>query len=201
MTTRRQIEISKTIKHIKTVRLPPFLASLLTRNKLLVETIKSIYNHLSRSRIKIYTTPKGKDVDLESSQAYCRSTESQGIFIKKEWKTIKKELIKKLQQENILSQVLENTDVYQGPFTLQDPDILLKSDKYQITKHQFDSIIHKNTNGHSYEGIFLLACPFRQESKCTNQAIIDIAPTLLQLLGIDHRKYNMDGESIIEPKA
>lgn len=201
ITTRRQREVSKIVKQKKMLTIPSLLASLLIKNKIFLETIKSIYRLLIQPRIKFYTTPKGKEVNLEHTQAYCRSTESQGIVIKKEGKNIKKELIKKLENENIFSQILENTDAYQGPFTHKAPDILLKSDRYQITKIQFESIIHKNTNGHDYEGIFILANPFQPKKKYIDREIIDIAPTLLKLLGIDHRKYNMDGEPLFEPKT
>lgn len=195
--SRHQREISKTLKQKKALAINPVVGKIITKNKFIVEGVKAIYHLLFQKRIKIYTTPKGKEVDLEHSKAFCRSTESQGIFIKKGHENIKKELMKKLNDEKIFCDVKEKTDIYHGPYTKNAPDIVLKSKKNQITKNQLNPIIKKNTNGHDYDGIFLLDSPYIERNKSINKEITDIAPTILHFLGIDPKKYSMDGKIIV----
>jgi len=198
VSSRRQREILKTIKNKRTFAVHPIIGKIATSNKLIGEAVKYVYHLLFQKKITIYTTPQDKEVDFEYSKAFCRSTESQGIFIKKEYKNIKKELMKKLKNKKIFCEIKAGRDVYKGPYQKNAPDIILKSEKYQLTKNQWATIVKKNTNSHSYDGIFLLDSPYIKGGRYLDRQIIDIAPTILRLLGINHEQYDMDGESIIE---
>ncbi len=195
--TRRRKEISQKLENKRMLSINPVIWKILSKNKLIIELSRGIYNLFFQKRFKFHTAPQKKDVDIESSKAYCRSSESSGIYIKNGHKNIKDELIKKLNREKIFSDIKERIDIYNGPYIKYAPDIILWSEKYVLAKTQFESIIKKNTNGHDYYGIFLLDSLYIKNKKYINRELTDIAPTILHILGIDYKKYDLDGKSIV----
>lgn len=114
--------------------------------------------------------------------------------------------------EPLVEKVLRNEDLYDGPLSAMGPDltVVLKDWNYRtIGLHEFTT--HKTicpsfgpTGDHRMEGIFVGAGPGFEAGRAMPEAsLLDIAPTVLQLLGVPI-PVDMDGRvltEILDPDA
>jgi len=100
-------------------------------------------------------------------------------------------------------------EIYAGPYVDEAPDVVfLPADmKYKalgtldFTSSTFAFPVYGNSGDHRLEGIFLAAGPsFRKATRLGRLSIIDVAPTLAYLLGLEVPRQ-MDGKVIEEAVA
>lgn len=194
--SRRLKEISDKQISTKRLKINPKLAKLMTKSRFITDMMKKIYQALFSKRISIQTEPKDLIEDFEHSKAFCLSGFS-GIFIKKAYENIQEDLIEKLQKENLFSEIIQRTDVYHGPYVENAPHIILKPKGYTFLRKHFNIIVNKTSTGHDFDGIFLIDSPDIKRKQFQSREIIDIAPTILEILGINSKNYHLDGKKIL----
>ncbi len=140
-----------------------------------------------------------------SIQINLKGREPQGIVKEEDYEKVKEELIKILYElkdpdnnKNIITKVIDCKNVFKGPYTHLAPDLILEFDsnyKADLTRVN-DKIITKteNTFGrHDMNGIFLSFGPDIKPNHKLNAEIIDLAPTILNIIGIEIPE-DMDGK-------
>jgi predicted AlkP superfamily phosphohydrolase/phosphomutase len=151
------------------------------------------------------------DVDWSRTTAYSmghvgqiylnrRGREEQGIIADgAEYEEARQRVVEALRQlthpengEPLLDEVIFGTDVTHGPYSDQAPDLHLVFDGYRCiafplfatNKDVITRQIRGDSGCHRSHGIYIGAGPaFRQGNAATGARIIDLAPTLLHLLG------------------
>lgn len=149
------------------------------------------------------------DVDWERTRAYAygtplgsvyvnlRGREPQGCVSPDEYEDVLDEIGRKLKQmrhpvtgQPLVDKVIRSSETYHGPFAKDAPDLqlLTRGLKYQnIGALQFQSkrwIGQAWHSGHhTLDGIFLASGPHLRRAEITGASILDIAPTVLTLLG------------------
>jgi predicted AlkP superfamily phosphohydrolase/phosphomutase len=159
---------------------------------------------------KAYATIFGININLEGR-------EPQGIVKNEEYDKICESLREELYKlrdpetgERIIDKVYKRDEIYSGPNLEDAPDIvyLFKQSFYYVKKDIFSSEIFKkitsretiraNHLNHSSKGIFLAKGPhINSKGLLEGVRIIDIAPTILYLMGLPIPK-NMDGRLLEE---
>lgn len=162
------------------------------------------------NRTKAYATIFGININLEGR-------EPQGIVKNDEYDKVCESLREELYQlrdpetgEKIIEKVYKREEIYSGPYLEDAPDIvyLFKQPFYYVKKDLFSSEIFKkitskesiraNHLNHSSKGIFLAKGPhINSKGPLEGVRIIDIAPTILYLMGLPIPK-NMDGRLLEE---
>lgn len=160
------------------------------------------------------------DVDWENTKAYSRGgvtgairlnikgREKRGCINPEEVASVRNELMKDLKElqnpytgENVIAEVMENGEVYNGPSAFRGPDILfltrnLETDTGGLTVFKtLDDIIPSFaiTGTHRMNGIFAGYGPkYGQKSEIDGLNISDPAPISLHTLGLKIPSY-MDG--------
>ncbi|MGD9100118.1 MAG: alkaline phosphatase family protein [Anaerolineae bacterium] len=160
------------------------------------------------------------DVDWRHTVAYSmghvgqvyvnrRGRESQGIVADgAAYEAARERVVAALRQlthpetgQPLLDQVIYGPDVTHGPYADQAPDLHLVFDGYRCIAFPLFAtnaeVITRQIRGdsgcHRSHGIYIGAGPaFRQGGACENRRIIDLAPTILHLLGLPVPR-SMDG--------
>jgi predicted AlkP superfamily phosphohydrolase/phosphomutase len=107
--------------------------------------------------------------------------------------------------DNVFKYVINREDLYHGPFLNElYPDIIFELDKnygvgWEIENPLFGKSFDHNiaSGGHRKEAVFLMANVTRN-IRTNKVSLVDVAPTVLDILGIDPTRYDFDGNSILE---
>lgn len=168
-----------------------------------------LYKWIDWKNTKAYASPFGINVNL-------KGREPMGIVSMAEYdevrQTIKNELYKFMDiatGESLIKQVLFKEEIYSGPYINEAADVffIFKEPHYlqsgEVAKKTFFERLSKDnfaTANHRYspEGILAMKGPDIKSESCSNKAsIMDIAPTILYLLGLKVPE-SMDGRVISE---
>jgi predicted AlkP superfamily phosphohydrolase/phosphomutase len=111
-----------------------------------------------------------------------------------------------LSGEPLLERVLLREEIYSGPYVEEAADIVFlpRDMRYKalgtldFTSNRFSFPVYGNSGDHRMNGIFLgLGDAFRQGAKLGGPSLVDIAPTVLYLLGLPVPRQ-MDGRVLTE---
>jgi len=168
-----------------------------------------LYKWIDWNNTKAYASPFGINVNL-------KGREPMGIVSMAEYdevrQTIKKELYKLSNPdsgESLIKQVLFKEEIYSGPYIneaadvffifkephyLQSGEVAKKTSFERLSKDNFATANHR----YSPEGILAMKGPdFKSGSYSNKPSIMDIAPTILYLLGLKVPE-SMDGRVMTE---
>jgi len=114
-------------------------------------------------------------------------------------------LIKHLSEIKEIEWCRKREEVYDGPYIDKYPDILFKlKDKYGVGWDVNEGIYGKSRSHKLYSGnhmqdtaVFILSPTDNFNIKRKDMDLVDIAPTVLNILGIKGN-FNFDGKSVIE---
>ena len=129
-----------------------------------------------------------------------------GVVKEEEYEDIRNELIRGLKRElsshgDYHIYVFRKEDVYKGPMFNEMPDIVFHSSSYQLSTQFFGSTFSPRilrSNIHSLYGTFIAwGSDVRSDVRVTKSTLEDVAPTILQLVGITPPEY-MDGRVLME---
>jgi len=151
-------------------------------------------------------------IDWQKTKAYVASNTNQGIYINlkgrepngivepgKEYESVREAIIKSLQsflhpvtKEPLVSHIWKREDIYKGEYVDNAPDILfiLREGAYlvgiQPSKDIFEDVKWESGSGsHRRDGMFIAhGEDILQGKECKDAKIIDLAPTILHILGI-----------------
>jgi len=162
------------------------------------------------------------DVDWSQTKAYSigldgnifinlKGRESQGIVeMGREYEEVRKYVIKNLQKlrdpetgELVFDDVFLREEIYNGPNLHAAPDILLLLTRYhQDVKFVSRSLMgpppDKISANHRMNGIIIIKGPnVRNGSQLNGANILDVAPTILDIMGLP-TSGDMDGRSLME---
>ncbi len=168
----------------------------------------------------IYTS--SSSIDFESSQAYLspffsiKTSPYGGIEVNKknvalDYETFRNSLIEELiELKNpknglkLMQWVAKREKLYSGPYISQYPDIVFELTKgYGVHWSVYSDLIstayeHKiSSGGHHEDAIFLVSNCNREVTK-TNMTLMDVAPTMLDIIGIDYTVCDFDGINIFK---
>ena len=142
-----------------------------------------------------------------------KGREPEGIVNLGEYDHVRDKIIKKLKAmvdeeegRRVIECVFRREDIYSGPYIDQAPDVIFIPDYEYILSDRIRNHIFKRRNDgrgvHRREGILIIHGPnVRKGEKIEGAHIIDIAPTILYLLGVSIPR-GFDGkvlEGILEP--
>lgn len=125
---------------------------------------------------------------------------SNGSIETGDYERVRSEIMDKLEKltdkggTRIFDSVLRREDVYSGEYLDRAPDMFLFSDDYNITPFSKDEA----ANEHSLNGIFIAyGKDIKRDVKISIAEIIDLAPTILHVMGVPVQK-DMDGRVLKE---
>jgi predicted AlkP superfamily phosphohydrolase/phosphomutase len=162
---------------------------------------------ISSSEIK----PLDFEIDYNKSKAFTCAFYDTSIYVNprlepKEKERVKKEIIEKLKElkdpktnEKVFKEIFENDEIYNGTYFNISPDIiLLSNENYSAVgdftfSEMFESNL-KETGTHKPGGIFIINNNNVKSRK--DASILDIAPTILKLMG-SKIPEDLDGKSLI----
>ncbi len=161
-------------------------------------------------------------IDWNKTQAYLNNTgstygirinlmgrEPEGIVKPEEYDEVRNRVIEELNSamddregKKVMERIYRREDIYWGPYTKNAPDIIfIPGDEYTLHGRIKDGIFKKNRDGgsfHRLDGILILHGPPIQKGKKIEGAhIMDVAPTILHLLGLSIPK-GFDGKVLTE---
>jgi len=137
--------------------------------------------------------------------------EPQGIVAIGEYESVRDELIRRLTQITddqgrvMNTQALRPQELFNGPYLDQAPDLLVYFDDLywragqglaNDSLYSFDTEIGPDDGVHDYEGIFVLGLPGQQRGEKVHLQLMDVAPTVLKLLGVDV-PANFEGMAVV----
>ncbi len=144
-----------------------------------------------------------------SIQINLQGREPEGIVKKEEYVKLREFIISKLPKvedpetgRKIVQDAFRREDIYHGPYVSEAPDIVLLTNnfEYAATDRIYgDSLvsepIDKGRGVHRMNGIFIAYGPYIKNTgeKIQKARIIDLAPTILHVLGLEISEY-MDGK-------
>jgi predicted AlkP superfamily phosphohydrolase/phosphomutase len=197
------------LKTANKFKLEHFLIKLVTKNKNMTKMSKSIYSSVSL-------------IDLSKSDAHLsnfagiKSYPHGGIEINKdrvsdvEFEKIREELISelsslKLNGMPLFKWITKNDDLYPGKFNKKIyPDIVFElRDGYGVGWDLNSSLYGKAydhnvaSGGHAKDATFLIKNINKTVTK-NELNLVDVAPSILDMLNINWRVFNFDGNSIFE---
>ena len=208
---RIQSKIKRTILDIANkLEIEHWLIKFIVKNQKLTKISKSVY-----SSAKIID--RNKSTAYLSNFAGIKSYPYGGIEINKElvsnaeYERIREELIKTLLElktpdgKPLVKWVKRREDLYPGKFNDKIyPDIVFElREDYGIGWEVYSDLYGKAydhkvaSGGHAKDAVFLLRNVDR-EVKRRDINLIDVAPTILDLLGIDWKRFDFDGKSIFK---
>jgi predicted AlkP superfamily phosphohydrolase/phosphomutase len=135
--------------------------------------------------------------------------EPEGIVKPEEYHDLRNQIIEKLnlimdeeEGSRIIERVHPREDVYRGPYTKNAPDVIFIPDgEYTLNDRMKDKIFKRSKAGqssHRPEGILILQGPgIKKGERITGAHIMDVAPTILYLLGLPVSK-GFDGKVLTE---
>jgi len=138
-----------------------------------------------------------------------RGREPEGVVKPEEYDQVRNRVMEALklamdEQEGrrVIEQVFRREDIYRGPYMRNAPDVIFVPNcEYKLSDRIGDKIFKKNKPGGSFhrpEGILILQGPgIKKGKKIMGAHIMDIAPTLLYLLGLTVPK-DFDGKVLTE---
>jgi len=137
--------------------------------------------------------------------------EPQGTVAPSEYESVRDELIRRLTQipddqgRVMNTQALRPQELFSGPYLDQAPDLLVYFDDLYWRAGQGlanDSLYNSDTEigpddgVHDYDGIFVLGLPGQQRGEEVHLQLMDVAPTVLKLLGVDVPS-NFEGTAVV----
>ncbi|MBC7334350.1 MAG: alkaline phosphatase family protein [Actinobacteria bacterium] len=171
---------------------------------------------------KIYTTPP--TINWENTLAYAsdlsgiKSYSYAGIRINKRliedeetYEKIRSEIIEALLQisdpatnNKLVKWAMRREELYQGPYIGKYPDIVFELlDDYGVGNRIDAPLIEDAINhgivpgSHKGDNAVFFMISNEDINIRTNLSLMDVAPTVLDLLGIDWRRFDFDGRSIL----
>jgi len=187
-----------------------WLIKLVVKSQKLTKSSKSMYSSagfINRSRSIAYL----------SNFAGIKSYPHGGIEINRdlvsgaEYEKVREEIIKLLSElktpdgKALIKWVKRREELYPGKFTEEIyPDIVFAlKDDYGVGWDIYSDLYGKAydhkvaSGGHAKDAVFLIRNVNREVMK-RNMNVVDVAPTILDLFGIDWREFDFDGRSIFE---
>jgi predicted AlkP superfamily phosphohydrolase/phosphomutase len=132
--------------------------------------------------------------------------ESQGIVAREEYEKVRNGIIKDLRDLEVSAiEVLKPEEIYSGQFVEDSPDLLLLLENFECDMETSighpdifsDLVPTKRSGEHRLAGIFIAKGPQIKKNITLNASILDLAPTILYLLGIPIPS-DMDGKVLKE---
>lgn len=151
----------------------------------------------AKVRIEEYLTP---EIDIKNSKAFCPHNALKAIYINderfygkvKEKEQIIKKILEGLESK-IGGEVHRKEEVYEGEEVKNAPDIVIEERKKDMCKNLSGRVERGiEVSKHRLHGIFTAQGPDIKKGIKKDVSIMDIAPTILELYGIE-QDY-MDGE-------
>ena len=137
--------------------------------------------------------------------------EPQGMVAPGEYESVRDELIRQLSQITddrgrvMDTKALRPQELFNGPYLDQAPDLLVYFDDLywragqglvNDSLYSFDTEIGPDDAVHDYEGIFVLGLPGQQRGAKVRLQLMDVAPTVLKLLGVGV-PANFEGTAVV----
>ncbi len=137
--------------------------------------------------------------------------EPQGTVAPSEYESVRDELIRRLTQipddqgRVMNTQALRPQELFSGPYLDQAPDLLVYFDDLywragqglaNDSLYSSDTEIGPDDGVHDYDGIFVLGLPGQQRGEEVHLQLMDVAPTVLKLLGVDVPS-NFEGTAVV----
>ena len=192
------------------LNLEHLLIKLVVKNQRLTKASKSMYSSAG-------SMDKSKSIAYLSNFAGLKSYPHGGIEINRnlvtnvKYEKIRKELIESLSElktsdgEFLIKFIKRREELYPGKFTEKIyPDIVFElKDDYGVGYDMYSALYGKAydhnvaSGGHAKDAVFLIR-NVNMEVGWSNISIIDIAPTTIDILGIDWQRFGFDGKSIFK---
>lgn len=186
-----------------------WLIKLVVKSQRLTKVSKSIYS-------SVRAIDRSKSMVCLSNFAGIKSYSHGGIEINRdlissaEYEKVREEVIKSLSElktpdgEALIKWIKRREELYPGKFTEEMyPDIVFElKDDYGVGWDIYSDLYGKAydhkvaSGGHAKNAVFLIRNVNREVMK-QNMNVVDVAPTILDLLDIDWRRFDFDGRSII----
>lgn len=167
----------------------------------------------------MYTTPS--TIDFEKTKAHCTDLSGMkaytygGIIVRniensEDISKIKENISAILSKwtipgtdEKVVEWIIDRKDLYPGPFSGRYPDLIFNlRHNYGAGWSINESVFSKSSSHKFFPGSHCGETPVFYMINCkkpsrANISLMDIAPTVLDLLEIDSKNFKMDGESIL----
>jgi len=204
-------KLRKTILEVANkLEIEQWLIKLVVKSQKLTKVSKSVYSSAG-------SIDRSQSIAYLSNFAGIKSYPHGGIEINKdlvsdvEYEKVREELIETLPElktsngEPLMKWVKKREEFHQGEFTKEIyPDIVFElRDDYGVGWDLYSDLFGKAydhkvaSGGHARDAVFLVK-NVNREVKREGISIIDVAPTILDWLDIDWRRFNFDGRSIFE---
>lgn len=187
-----------------------WLIKLVVKSQKLTKVSKSIYSSAG-------AIDRSKSTVCLSNFAGIKSYPHGGIEINRdlvsgaEYEKVREEIIKSLSElktpdgEALIKWVKRREELYPGKFTEEMyPDIVFElKDDYGVGWDIYSDLFGKAydhkvaSGGHARDAVFLIRNVNREVMK-QDMNVVDVAPTILDLLGVDYGKFYFDGKSIFK---
>ncbi|MCF6158422.1 MAG: hypothetical protein E3K32_07585 [wastewater metagenome] len=163
-------------------------------------------------------------IDWKRTRAYAGNYSEQGVYINlkgrepcgivergKEYEDVRNSIMEKLKElkdptsgKPLDIEAVKKEEIYEGPYLDDAADIFVKMKgaeciaQKEIYRKGFFGLPNKSSGTHRFEGIFILKGPgIKANSTIHGAKIIDVAPTILNILGIPVPD-DMDGRVLSE---
>ena len=162
-----------------------------------------------------------EDVDWNSTKAYAIGSTAGQVYVNlrgrepggiieagKEYEEVREDIIAELSAlvdretgETIIEDIYKKEELYSGPHSVIAPDIvflpkgleIVAFGEYEFASHRMLDYSHGLSGSHRMDGVLMMkGVGLRKGIKIMNANIMDIAPTVLYLLGL-HISKDMDG--------
>jgi len=187
-----------------------WLIKLVVKSERLTKVSKSMYSSAG-------AIDRGKSIAYLSNFAGIKSYPHGGIEINRdlvsdiEYEKVREEIIKSLSElktpdgEPLIKWVKRREELYLGKFIEKMyPDIVFElKDDYGVGWDIYSDLYGKAydhkvaSGGHAKDAVFFIRNVNREVNK-KDMNVVDVAPTILDLLDIDWRRFDFDGRSIFE---
>jgi predicted AlkP superfamily phosphohydrolase/phosphomutase len=150
--------------------------------------------------------------DWNKTKAYCtgilgdirinlKGREPNGIVHQKDYEKVRNEIVRVLSEEEgirgFINKIYKREEIFKGPSTKDAPDIYVEFKKCctSSTKTPRGKLIGKRVDigFHTMDGMIIACGPDIKSGMIKNANIMDIAPTVLHILGL-HATKDMDGK-------